>query len=639
MPHHASELYLGIPGWVYLWFLANVVLFGILFGVWRYVSVLSSARPEIRSDHPFRRTTRTARQLFGQLRRLDEWPLGVSYLIVLWAMLCHLIAVSWDVFRGTFIEIIQAMLTGDTLPYTNEVPDLSWLLAGVATIGLAGLITAGFVRYVFTPERLQGRHRWTLTPVLVGFVFLSSIAVAILQTSGAGMVAWWLRICGVAAVMAYVTFSKDRHLLFAAAAIWSASSERNKLPPPSQGASELTDFTWRELLNGLACSSCGRCEVVCPACTTLRAGSPRNLMSKVADAVTHPADSQASVLAGTSLNYLWSCDTCGACMEVCPSFNEHVPAIVEMRRWLVRQGRMPQEISIAINNLTATGNYFGLPAEERGRWTESLDFVIPDARQKPVEYLWVVGDEGSYHPVAIEATLATARVLHRAGVDFGIVYEAERNAGNDARRAGAEDLFRSLHDHNARVFAEAHFLKIVTADPHTYNVLKHEYDWDGKPPAVMHVSELLGQLFRRGCPPIAHELRGGVVYHDPCYLGRYNGIYDAPRRVLQELGLDLIEFPHNRDMAQCCGGGGGRVWTGPSVPNGIPTPGDALVREAAERPGVRMLAVACPADLILLQNAARSAGLSNRLPVRDILEIVDDATRPVEVSTRTAPAG
>ena len=630
MLHPASQPYLGIPGWVYLWFLANIVLFAVAFQIWRYVSILSHARAEARSDHPLRRSPLTARQVLGQVRRLDETVPGISYVLIVWAMLAHALAFLWDVFRGTLLELLQPILSEAILPYSNDVPQVQWVLAGTAAVGLAALLAAGIARYLFTPQRLRGRYLWSFTPVLVAIVFCSSIAGALLRAdAAAASTAWWTQTAGTLALIAYVAFSRDKYMLFGPLAIWSASFEHTKFPPPSTGAADRADFTWRQLLGGLACSNCGRCEVVCPAFSTLKTGSPRKLMSVIADIMSKPSDGHNQAASHVSPEYLWSCDTCGACMDVCPSFNEHVPAIIEMRRWLVKQGRMPAEIAAAVGNLAATGNHFGRPAEERARWTEALDFEVPDARRKVVEYVWIVGDDASYHPDAMDTTRAAARVLHRAGVDFGILYEAERNAGNDARRAGAEDLYLALSEHNIRTLANAHFLKIVTTDPHTYNVMKNDYEWPGKKPLVLHFSELLVQLLRRGCPSILHEMAGGVAYHDPCYLGRYNQVYDPPRRVLRETGLDLVEMSRTREMAQCCGGGGGRAWSGVSGKQSVNGSAENLVVEAASLRGVRILAVACPTDLILLRKALHASGLDKKLEVRDIAEIVDEATRPL----------
>lgn len=328
-------------------------------------------------------------------------------------------------------------------------------------------------------------------------------------------------------------------------------------------------------------------------------------------------------------------------MDVCPSFNEHVPLIIEMRRRLVSQGIVPEPLRRVLDNFAMCGNSFGAPQQERGHWTSGLEFSVTDARSTSVEYLWFVGDHASWNPRAVVATQAAARVLHRAGVDFGILYEAEHSAGNDARRVGAEELFHSLAEKNRHAFEAAHFEKILTTDPHSYHVLRNEFVWPGKPPVVLHLAELLERLFRNGCLPLSRELKGTVTYQDPCYLGRYNGIYDPPRRVLFEIGLEMVEMPRHRATAACCGGGGGLIWMIDSGGGAGDSAAEARVREAASLPGVNTIAVACPKDLTMLEGALIRTGLAQRLCVKDIAELVYEVIHPFdtnEISTMRSAA-
>jgi Fe-S oxidoreductase len=315
-------------------------------------------------------------------------------------------------------------------------------------------------------------------------------------------------------------------------------------------------------------------------------------------------------------------------MERCPVFNEHIPIMVEMRRYLVAQGQMDATLQETLMNLTRYGNSFGKSARARAKWTEGLEFKVKDARKEPVEYLWFVGDYASFDPRVQEITRTVARVLNAAGVDFGILYESEQNSGNDARRIGEEGLFDVLKEKNLQAISKAQFKKVVTTDPHTYQTLKHEYaDGNGSGVGaenVFHYTELLDELLEGGKLPVQARIASKVTYHDPCYLGRYNQIYDAPRSVLRRVGAKIVEMPRNRGNAYCCGAGGGRIWM-EDAPGVHERPAEGRVREAAAVPGVDTLVVACPKDFVMFQDAIKTAGLEGKLTVRDTIELVGEA--------------
>jgi Fe-S oxidoreductase len=341
------------------------------------------------------------------------------------------------------------------------------------------------------------------------------------------------------------------------------------------------------------------------------------------DFASHPATNGALAGGVVPESWLWSCTSCLACVEHCPVGIWHVPMIVQMRRFLVAQGQVDSRVQDSLQSLTRYGNSFSASPRNRAKWTQGLDFKIKDARKEPVEYLWIVGDYASYDPRAQGVTRAAARVFQQAGLDFGILYEGEQNSGNDVRRVGEEGLFETLRDKNLKAMERAHFTKIVTTDPHTYQALKNEYPNGHE---VLHSTELLDSLIQAGKLVPERALDGAVTYHDPCYLGRYNGGYDAPRRVLAALGVELVEMPRNRDRAYCCGAGGGRIWM-EDAPGIKERPAESRVREAAGLPGVGTLAIACPKDLVMFQDAVKTAGLEDKLAVRDIVELVEEAIR------------
>jgi Fe-S oxidoreductase len=318
---------------------------------------------------------------------------------------------------------------------------------------------------------------------------------------------------------------------------------------------------------------------------------------------------------------LWSCTTCMHCVEVCPVGIEHVSTIVQLRRGLVDEGNMDPTLQTALKNLSTQGNSFGKSARMRSRWTRGLDFKIKDARKEPVKYLWFVGDFASFDDRLQGNSRALASILHSAGVDFGILYEGERNAGNDVRRVGEEGLFEMLADHNIEALQNAQFEEIFTTDPHSLNTLRNEYPERGAQYTVWHYTELLANLVESGAievKPLGHR----VTYHDPCYLARYNGVVDAPRRLLKALGCELVEMPRNGADTFCCGAGGGRIWMDDSFMEERPS--ENRIREAMEL-GVDNFIVACPKDVTMYSDAVKTTGNEDTLAVRDITLLVQEA--------------
>ena len=444
------------------------------------------------------------------------------------------------------------------------------------------------------------------------------------------------------------------------------------------GLRDLADFSWKQLLDLDACTKCGRCHAACPAVASGAPLSPRDLildLRQQADAswaVLAPGSERRSdraygeinghggnghgrttdghglaPLDGTmtiadytfgprpitpggqvtggliSAETLWSCTTCLACVEACPVAIEHVPTIVGMRRSLVDQGLVEPGLQTAFTSLAKQGNSFGQSGRARAKWTDGLATPVRDARVEEVDWLWFVGDFASFDLRVQEATRLVARVLQAAGVDFGILYEGERNAGNDVRRAGEEGLFEMLVEHNVGQLAKARFRRIVTTDPHTLNTLRHEYPQFGAEYEVWHYSQLLAALFREGHLAARRPVGRWVTYHDPCYLARYAEVTAAPRDVLRAIGAWLVEMPRNGANTFCCGAGGGRIWMDDS---GLrERPSEQRIREAVGLGKATDFVTACPKDLTMYTAAAKAVGRDGDLAVRDLIELVATA--------------
>jgi Fe-S oxidoreductase len=471
---------------------------------------------------------------------------------------------------------------------------------------------------------------------------------------------FWVHQLVVLGFLAYLPYSKHMHLLASPFSVFFANvsgsgslDAKGSNEEMAVGASQWNEFTWRQLLNTFACAECGRCDRACPALNSGYSLSPRTIIHHLKEHVwevglkgdrrkASGGNGAHSLIGGLiSEADLWACTTCFACMERCPVLNEHIPLIVNMRRHLVSEGSVDHALQDVLTGLSRYGNSFGQSDRMRVKWTQGLDFKVKDARKEPTEYLWFVGDYASYDARVHGITRTTAKIFQKAGLDFGILYEGERNSGNDVRRVGEEGLFEILKEKNLDAIEKSHLKKIVTTDPHTYNTLKNEYGFNGRSHngakdnsngtvQIRHYTEVLDELIQEGKLEVNRKLDYAVTYHDPCYLGRYNGVYDAPRKILRALGLKLVEMPRNRAQSYCCGAGGGRIWMSdsPEVQGGSAIkerPAEGRIREAVSLGGVQTLAVSCPKDIIMFQDAIKTTGNEGKIVVKDLSELVWEA--------------
>ena len=649
MPDPSTSRYFGVSGWVPLWALAVIALG--LFGrrVTQLIRVLLRGRSDMRWDRVPRRLVTAVSNVFLQRRLVEEPVIGVAHLAIFWAFVFFATSFWWSLARG--------LLPFLPIPYADDVPWMAVPMEVLGALALVGIVVAAIRRYVFTPQGLERTRDASIVLGLIALLLVTFLVSRVAKgenASGLYVSMWWAHMATVLFFLAYLPYSKHAHLLFAPFGVFFTSLQPGAMPAESEGASRLDEFTWRQLFNGLACAECGRCERACPAHAAGFALSPKELVHKVKEmvlgAVHAPAPLAGSAAAAAApgpngngksfvgdvvrAEEIWACTTCLACMTRCPVFNEHIPLVVEMRRHLVTQGEMEKRLQDVLVNLGRYGNSFGKSARTRASWTTGLDFPVRDARKEAVEYLWIVGDYASFDPRAQQVTRAAARVFQRAGLDFGILHEAEQNAGNDVRRIGEEGLFGVLRDKNLKTLSGVHFQKIVTTDPHTYHVVKHEYAGNGNGGGspngveVLHFAELADRLLASGRLKVTAPLGRTVTYHDPCYLGRYNGVYDAPRRTLEALGARVTEMPRTRNEAACCGAGGGRIWM-EDVAGIRERPAETRVKEAAGVRGVETLVVGCPKDLVMFQDALKTTQLEGSLAVQDLAQLADAASATV----------
>ncbi len=391
------------------------------------------------------------------------------------------------------------------------------------------------------------------------------------------------------------------------------------------------DFTWKHILDFYSCADCGRCSDQCPANAAGRPLSPRFISIKGRDyAFRHYPVAGASLdgkpLIGEvySEDEVWSCTTCGACEAECPLLIEYIDKIVDLRRGMVDDGNVPQSLQKPLKALGSRGNPYGKIEKKRGDWAKAPAFagtcqvrVLDGA--SPAETLYFVDSVTSYDDRIQEIGRATARVLEAIGEDFGILGPAEKDSGHEVRRFGEETLFMALRDHNAESIRESGVRRIVTSDPHAYDALRHDYS---DLPPVEHISEVMARGIRTGRLRLRAEANGGDVYayHDPCYLGRHNGIYDPPREVLDAIPeIRRVEMKRCRDRSFCCGGGGLMLFYEPKEDERM---GVKRVRMAAEA-GANVIVTACPFCMLNVEDAIKVAGLEGKMSAIDLAELVD----------------
>ncbi|WP_126428948.1 (Fe-S)-binding protein [Brevibacillus marinus] len=493
---------------------------------------------------------------------------------------------------------------------------------------------------------------------------------------------WWAHLLILLAFAVYVPQSKHAHLIFAPLNVWFKKLD----PPgkltsldfedESQevfGVGRIEDFTRTQLIDLYACVECGRCTSMCPAAGTGKMLNPMELIVKMRDHLTekgaaitsrtpwmpsfafsHTTANQLAVqaagqaadeaaaagdaggLAGVydvnligdviTEQELWACTTCRSCEDQCPVMNEHVDKIIDMRRYLVMtEGSMPQEAQRAMNNIERQGNPWGINRKDRTKWIEGLNGeyeVLTVQETDDFEYLFWVGSMGSYDNRSIKITQAFVKLMHQANVKFAILGNEEKNSGDTARRIGNEFLFQQLAQENIALFEAYGVKKIVTCDPHAYNTFKNEYPEFGLQAEVYHHSELLAQWLQEGRLKPRKQVNERVTYHDSCYLGRYNEIYDLPRQILTSIpGVEIVEMQRSGCDSMCCGAGGGMMWMEEQEGTRV----NVARSQQALAVNPTAIASACPYCLTMLSDGVKMLEAEERVKTRDIAEILADA--------------
>lgn len=642
------------------------------WGCWKRLRLISLGRPEERCDNIGTRIGDMLLYAFGQKRVIAK-PFGFNHFIIFWSFLILLVANTEFILNGLFPLTIKLI----KLPFELYVP-LAFMIDIASLLALIAVAVAA-VRRLLSPPYPEARTPEAFfilgliaTLMLASFALNASelatymvrsgadpssfLAVArkLMPVSGslAGLLpplqletihaaAWWAHALALFAFICYLPNSKHMHILTAIPNCFFQRLEKPNTQPREEfnvgnqfGVGRVDRYSWKDLLDSFSCTECGRCQNVCPASITGKPLNPRvviheikvNLLENGA-ALKKGGAPQTPLIGGggegsISEESIWGCTTCGACMEACPVFIEQMPKIIQMRRHLVEsEAKFPEELLNLFENMEGRSNPWGIAPSERTKWCSQLD--VKHFEKDKTEYLFYVGCAGSFDSRNKHVSVAMAQLLDKAGISWGILGKDEKCCGDSLRRLGNEYVFDKMARENVATFIERGVKKVITQCPHCFTTLKNDYRQYGLEMEVIHHSQLLRSLVQDGKLVLdkATGEMGTTVFHDSCYLGRHNDVYDAPRAVIQAAtGHAPAEMARNRSNAFCCGAGGGRMWMEEHFGERINL---TRINEALEqKPDT--ICVACPYCMTMFEDGLKDVKADN-IKVRDVAEVMAEA--------------
>jgi Fe-S oxidoreductase len=663
--------------------LLALILLGFGAFAWRavlLVRLLRLGRAEYRLDHPWRRLRDEVVIYLGQ-RKLLKRPYylrGITHAFIFWGFLVitygsadlllrgvlelHLPGTDSGVYAWSLDLFAVAVLASIAIAMFRRAvlrpAHMHIAREGYIILGLIGFLMLTLLVFESAAEASVrdelGGHLFHVTPPVAGL-----IAPFISTTAGPAIFAgaWWSHVVTVLAFAAYLPWTKHLHIVTTLPNVgFRKQTPRGELSlikdienQETFGAATIRDFSWKQLLDGYTCTECGRCSDSCPALATGKPLDPQKIVLDIRDQLLRegpsllalaksgsaPSGGAAPAPAGAKVGpiapahwveskpeELWACTTCAACVEACPVTIEHIDKIVDMRRYLtLMEGGAPPEAQKAMTNIERAGNPWGEPRASRGDWAEGL--AIPTLVEKPdAEYLYFVGCAGSYDRRNQRVAQALAKILKAANVSFAILGAAETCNGDPARRLGNEYLYQLQAQQNIETLNAMATKKVITSCPHCFNTIANEYPQLGGNYEVVHALPLVQKLIAEKRISLTDGTTEVVAYHDPCYLGRHNGIYDEPRAVLDAIpGVERKEIaPHHRERGFCCGAGGGRMWMEEKM-------GQRVNHRRVEQlmmanTGATKVASGCPYCLIMLEEGIGAKGIQEQVKPVDVLELV-----------------
>lgn len=652
-----------------MYLLAAAAVATFAYGVYRRYRLWRLGREEIRWDAIAQRSASFLKYGLAQLRLLQEPYAGAFHLSISVGFVLLFVGTGLIFFQEDLLDPLFSVTFLRSTFYLifSLILDLAGLLA------IMGVLLAAIRRYLLRPDRLDntadsGVLLLLLFSVLTTGFFVEGFRLAATRPAWAAWspagsllsklflglepssllslhsLMWWIHLLLALGLVAYIPHSKILHVFTSPANTFLRSLKpKGQLVPidietaETYGVAEVNEFTWKGLFDLDACMQCGRCQDWCPAYLSQKPLSPKKmikdlkiylnrkgpqLLHQTGDQRGGPGSEPRLIGPAVSEDELWACTTCRACMEHCPVFVEHIDKIVDMRRNLVlMESRFPQEVVATFKNMETNSNPWGIGWAARADWTEGLEVKTLSEGQE-VDLLFYVGCAGSFDDRNKQVARSFVKILKAAGVNFSILGAKEKCCGDSARRIGNEYLFQTMASENIEIMKKYEVRKIVTLCPHCYNTFKNEYpQFDGHF-SVTHHTEFLTDLMAGNRLPLVKKMERTVAYHDSCYLGRYNDIYEAPRRILSAIpGLKRVELERCRSDSFCCGAGGGRMWMEETIGQRI----NEIRTEEILRKEPDVIGTACPYCLTMFEDGIKAKNGEETLAAKDLLELVAQA--------------
>jgi Fe-S oxidoreductase len=643
-----------------------LLVVSLLFFTWslyRRLSLVSLGQP----THTFIGFGAGLREMminaFGQ-KRVVRKLFGFNHLVIFWSFMVLLLANGEFVLSGVFPALRLSLLPDALYLPIRFASDIMSVLA------LAAIAIALVRRTLFPPyEGARNLESYVILILIAAHMFayigLSATeivmgherAVAYMPFSnlfaatlvGKSLVFahnfyWWLHAFALLSfIVVLIPFTKHLHVFTAIANCFLRNEGKPNTQQPenftaglSFGAGQVDRLTTKDLLDSYACTACGRCQNVCPANLT---GKPLNPRQMVKDVQLNLLANGPRIKKGKDVNLsligksckgsvdeeaIWACTSCGACMEACPVFIEHLPKLVAMRRHLVQmEARFPEELLHFFENVEQRSNPWGMAPTDRAKWSSQLE--VKPFEKGQTEYLFYAGCAGSFDARIKQVTVNLALILDKAGISWGTLGKDEKCCGDSLRRLGNEFVFDRMAKENVQMFKDRGVKKVITACPHCLSTLKNDYRQYGIELEVIHHTELISRLLAEGKIKMNKQVEelGKIIVHDSCYLGRHNDIYDAPREVLTNVSGEVpLEFDRNRENSFCCGAGGGRMWLEEQTGERI---NRTRVKEAMEKEP-DTICVSCPFCMTMFEDGLKDEGAQN-VRVCDLTEVVAEGLR------------
>ncbi len=651
----------------YLWLVVAIIIFG--YGLWKHVVLWRAGKPEACFDHPIERTILFFRNVIGQAKVLRSrrqrdpkprsiyaaWMHGLIFygffalvfgttIVALkdyhivdlyygWfyaftKVTCQVGGVSLAIglLLGIFRRSDKSLKFGHSLSYTLIYTFLFLLV-------LQGFLLQGF-RLAFDQNATD--TQWAFVGYLFSYLYAKNMAAENANTLYT--VLWYFHMLTTMAFIATIPYTRALHVVTASLnlytqrltpAVMLAKMDFENAEAEYFGARDIRDFTWKDLLSFDSCTECRRCTDICPANAVLKPLDPREIILKMKNSMTVEAlfpkqgEEEKYYLFENNIishNEIWACTNCGGCVNECPVGIDQLRTIMQLRRYqTLSLGEIPPAAGKAIENIKQYSNPWGLASADRFKWAEGLDIPILTGDSPEVEYLYYVGCAGSYDLGNQKVARAVVNILKYCGVNFAVMGKAEKCNGEPVKRLGDEYSFAEIANSNVEQLNKLKFKKIVTHCPHCFNTLKNDYQEYGGKYEVYHHTQLLSELHKSNKLNLPIEVNKSVTFHDPCFLGRHNGEYEAPRQILEAVaGLRLAEMEASRETSSCCGMGGGNMWYESEG-------GGKIIEKRLEhvaQTGAKTLVTGCSYCMINFKSAFQNLEQTKDLEILDIAEAV-----------------